>query len=39
MIAGGRKCGHKTREAPKSDNIYLALLVKVFPFVTQFADA
>ena len=39
LIAGGRKCGHKTREAPKSDNIYLALLVKVFPFVTQFADA
>ena len=29
LIAGGRNCGHKTREAPKSDNVYLALLVKV----------
>ena len=29
LIAGGRKCGHKSREAPKSDNLYIALLVKV----------
>lgn len=35
MIAGGRNCGHKTREAPKSDNIYLALLVKVALFLGE----
>ena len=39
LIAGGRKCGHKTREAPKSDNIYLALLVKVGRRVGILADA
>ncbi|KAK8817065.1 hypothetical protein WA556_002963 [Blastocystis sp. ATCC 50177/Nand II] len=35
LIAGGRKCGHKTREAPKSDNIYLALLVKLYRFIAR----
>ncbi|KAK8790497.1 hypothetical protein WA171_002020 [Blastocystis sp. BT1] len=35
LIAGGRKCGHKSREAPKSDNIYIALLVKLYRFVAR----
>ena len=38
LIAGGRNCGHKTREAPKSDNVYLARLVKVFSFQSVFAN-
>ena len=29
LIAGGRYVGHKNRTAPRSDNVYLKLLVKV----------
>lgn len=39
MIAGGRLIGHKQRTAPKSDNVYLALLVKVYRFLTRRVDS
>ena len=29
LVAGGRNTGHKRRDAPKSKNPYLALLVQV----------
>lgn len=31
--AGGRRVGHNVRTAPKSDNPYLKLLVKLYRFV------
>ncbi|CAM9878341.1 unnamed protein product [Chrysoparadoxa australica] len=44
LVAGGRRVGHKQRTAPKSDNVYLALLVKLYKFLSRrtgskFADA
>ncbi|GBG27430.1 60S ribosomal protein L18 [Hondaea fermentalgiana] len=35
LIAGGRNVGHKNRTAPKSDNVYLALLVKLYRFLAR----
>lgn len=39
LIAGGRYVGHKRREAPKSDNVYLKLLVKLYRFLARRTDA
>ena len=38
LIAGGRLVGRKKRTAPASDNVYLALLVKVYRFLARRAE-
>jgi large subunit ribosomal protein L18e len=35
LVAGGRYVGHKNRVAPKSDNVYLALLTKLYKFMAR----
>lgn len=35
LVAGGRRVGHKARTAPKSDNVYLKLLVKLYSFLAR----
>jgi len=35
LVAGGRRVGHKARTAPKSDNVYLKLLVKLYAFLSR----
>ncbi len=35
LVAGGRRVGHKVRTAPKSKNVYLALLVKLYRFLAR----
>lgn len=39
LIAGGRYVGHKRREAPKSDNVYLKVLVKLYRFLARRTDS
>jgi len=39
LIAGGRNVHHKRRTAPKSDNAYLALLVKLYRFLSRRTDS
>ncbi len=39
MIAGGRKIGRSKRTEPKSDNVYLALLVKLYKFLARRTEA
>ena len=39
LIAGGRNVGHKKRTAPKSDDVYLKLLVKLYRFLARRTDA
>lgn len=39
LVAGGRRVGHKVRTAPKSDNVYLGLLVKLFRFLARRTDS
>ena len=35
LHAGGRRTGHKSRKAPKSNDVYLKLLVKLYRFVAR----
>jgi large subunit ribosomal protein L18e len=35
LVAGGRRVGHKQRTNPKSDNVYLKLLVKLYAFLSR----
>ena len=35
LVAGGRNTGHKRRDAPKSKNPYLALLVQLYRFLAR----
>ncbi|KAA0147587.1 hypothetical protein FNF27_06254 [Cafeteria roenbergensis] len=35
LVAGGRVVGHKHRTAPKSENAYLGLLVKLYEFLAR----
>lgn len=39
LKAGGRRVGHPTRTAPKSDNVYLKLLVKLYAFLARRTDS
>ena len=39
LVAGGRRVGHKARTAPKSDNVYLKLLVKLYSFLARRTDS
>lgn len=39
LIAGGRRTGHKNRTAPKSQNVYIKLLVKLYSFLARRTDA
>ena len=39
LVAGGRRVGHKVRTSPKSDNVYLGLLVKLFRFLARRTDS
>lgn len=39
LVAGGRRTGHKARTAPKSDNVYLKLLVKLYAFLARRTDS
>ena len=39
LVAGGRNVHHKVRTAPKSDNVYLALLVKLYRFLARRTNA
>ena len=38
LKAGGRRTGHKARDKPKSDNVYLKLLVKLYRFLARRTD-
>lgn len=35
IVAGGRAVGHKHRTAPKSENVYIRLLVKLYEFLAR----
>lgn len=35
LVSGGRRVGHHARTAPKSDNVYLKLLVKLYTFLAR----
>jgi len=39
IVAGGRYIHHKNRAAPKSRNLYLALLVKLYRFLARRTEA
>ena len=39
LVAGGRRVGHKARTSPKSDNVYLKLLVKLYAFLARRTDS
>ena len=39
MIAGGRNVHHKNRTSPKSENVYLRLLVKLYKFLGRRTEA
>ncbi|CAM9808618.1 unnamed protein product [Phaeothamnion confervicola] len=39
LVAGGRRVGHKQRSAPKSKNVYLGLLVKLYRFLARRTDS
>ena len=39
LVAGGRRVGHKQRTTPKSDNVYLKLLVKLYAFLGRRTDS
>jgi large subunit ribosomal protein L18e len=39
LKAGGRRVGHKARTSPKSDNVYLKLLVKLYAFLSRRTDS
>lgn len=39
LIAGGRATGHKNRKAPKSENVYIRLLVKLYSFLVRRTDS
>eukprot|EP00613_Pedinella_sp_CCMP2098_P000925 CAMPEP_0171625770 /NCGR_PEP_ID=MMETSP0990-20121206/19602_1 /TAXON_ID=483369 /ORGANISM="non described non described, Strain CCMP2098" /LENGTH=191 /DNA_ID=CAMNT_0012192953 /DNA_START=27 /DNA_END=602 /DNA_ORIENTATION=+ len=39
LKAGGRRTGHSARTAPKSDNVYLKLLVKLYSFLSRRTDS
>lgn len=39
LVAGGRRVGHSARTAPKSDNVYLKLLVKLYAFLARRTDS
>jgi large subunit ribosomal protein L18e len=39
IVAGGRRVGHKTRTSPKSDNVYLGLLSKLYKFLARRTDS
>ncbi|CAM9605493.1 unnamed protein product [Choristocarpus tenellus] len=39
LVAGGRRVGHKVRTAPKSKNVYLGLLVKLYRFLARRTDS
>jgi len=35
LVAGGRYVGHKNRTSPKSDNVYIRLLTKLYKFLAR----
>jgi large subunit ribosomal protein L18e len=35
LVSGGRRTGHKARTTPKSENVYLKLLVKLYTFLAR----
>ena len=39
LDAGGRAVGHKHRTAPKTENVYTRLLVKVYEYLSRRTDA
>jgi len=39
IVAGGRRVGGKRREAPKSKNVYLNLLVQLYRFLARRTDS
>lgn len=39
LKAGGRRVGHKARTTPKSENVYLKLLVKLYSFLSRRTDS
>ena len=39
LVAGGRRVGHKNRTEPKSENIYVRLLVKLYKFLARRTDS
>lgn len=39
LRAGGRKVGHKHRQAAKSENVYLNMLVKLYRFLARRTDS
>lgn len=39
LIAGGRSVGHKHRTSPKSENVYIRLLCKLYSFLVRRTDA
>jgi large subunit ribosomal protein L18e len=39
LKAGGRRVGHNVRKAPKSNNVYLKLLEKLYSFIARRADS
>jgi len=39
LVAGGRRIGHKARTAPKSGNVYLKLIVKLYEFLVRRTDS
>lgn len=39
LIAGGRAVGHKHRKSPKSENVYIRLLCKLYSFLVRRTNA
>ena len=39
LKAGGRRTGHKARTCPKSQNVYLKLMVKLYRFLARRTDS
>eukprot|EP00441_Pelagodinium_beii_P014635 CAMPEP_0197662172 /NCGR_PEP_ID=MMETSP1338-20131121/52360_1 /TAXON_ID=43686 ORGANISM="Pelagodinium beii, Strain RCC1491" /NCGR_SAMPLE_ID=MMETSP1338 /ASSEMBLY_ACC=CAM_ASM_000754 /LENGTH=189 /DNA_ID=CAMNT_0043239897 /DNA_START=12 /DNA_END=581 /DNA_ORIENTATION=+ len=39
IVAGGRRTKHKTRATPKSENVYIRLLVKLYEFLARRTNA
>ncbi|RHY10180.1 hypothetical protein DYB25_000352 [Aphanomyces astaci] len=39
MVTGGKSTGRKSRTAPKSENVYLNLLVRLYRFLARRTDA
>ncbi|KAK8797417.1 hypothetical protein WA158_004625 [Blastocystis sp. Blastoise] len=38
-VSGGRACGHKNREHPESNNVYITLLVQLYRFLARRTNA